>query len=145
MPLIEPPRRRARVFEYYTVASANAAIPEVVKRYELTMRRRAEVMRAEQAMQAALASGSGLDVYTQRKQGLNSALTAFYAAIEDVERMGVAIKGLDEGLIDFPSRRFDDDVWLCWKYGEEEIKFWHEKDSGFGRRKPLEVSDESLV
>lgn len=133
------------MFEYYTVAGANAAIPEVSKRYELVMRRRADVMRAEQALQAALASGSGLDEYSRRKQALNSALTAFYSAIEDVEGMGVALKGLDEGLIDFPSRRFDDDVWLCWKYGEGEIKFWHEKDSGFGKRKPIAVSDESLV
>ena len=47
--------------------------------------------------------------------------------------------------IDFPSKRFDEEVWLCWKYGETEIKFWHEKDSGFMGRKPIEVSDESLV
>lgn len=133
------------MFEYYTVASANAAIPEVSRRYEDVMRRRAEVMQAERMVQASIASGSGLDEYSKRKQGLNSALAGFYAAIEGVERMGVAIKGLDEGLIDFPSRRFDDDVWLCWKYGEGEIKFWHEKDSGFGRRKPIAVSDESLV
>lgn len=145
MPLIEPPWAAARVFEYYTVGSANAAIPEVTKRYELTMRRRAEVMRAEQSLQAALASDSGLDVYSERKQALNSALTAFYSAIEGIESLGVAVKGLDEGLIDFPSRRFDADVWLCWKYGEKEIKFWHEKDSGFGKRKPIAVSDESLV
>lgn len=133
------------MFEYYTVASANAAIPEVSRRYEAVMRRRAEAARAERMVQAAVASGSGLEEYSTRKQALNAALAAFYAEIEGVERMGVAIKGLDEGLIDFPSRRFDDDVWLCWKYGEGEIRFWHEKDSGFGRRKPIAVSDESLV
>ncbi|PIY89584.1 MAG: DUF2203 domain-containing protein, partial [Nitrosopumilales archaeon CG_4_10_14_0_8_um_filter_34_8] len=40
---------------------------------------------------------------------------------------------------------FDQEVWLCWKYGETEIKFWHEKDFGFMGRKPIEVSDESLI
>ena len=37
----------------------------------------------------------------------------------------------------------NEEVWLCWKYGETEIKFWHEKDSGFMGRKPIEVSDDS--
>ena len=41
--------------------------------------------------------------------------------------------------------RFDEEVCLCWKHGETEIKFWHDKESGFMGRKPIEVTDESLV
>ena len=55
------------------------------------------------------------------------------------------MKGLDQGLLDFPSKRFDEEVWLCWKEGETEIKFWHEKDSGFNGRKPVSVDAESLI
>ena len=55
------------------------------------------------------------------------------------------LKGLDEGLLDFPARRFNEEIWLCWKEGETEIKFWHEKDVGFMGRKPISVSTESLV
>ncbi len=65
--------------------------------------------------------------------------------IEDLENTGVVIKGIDEGLLDFPSKRFDDEIWLCWKQGETEIKFWHEKDIGFSGRKPISVDDKSLV
>src|SRR5919112_263647 len=43
-----------------------------------------------------------------------------------------------EGLLDFPSRRFDEEVWLCWKVGETKVKFWHGKEEGFMGRKPLE-------
>jgi hypothetical protein len=50
------------------------------------------------------------------------------------------IKSVDEGLLDFPSKRFDEEVWLCWKAGEDEIKFWHGKDEGFMGRKPLETT-----
>lgn len=57
----------------------------------------------------------------------------------------MVVKSIEQGLLDFPSKRFDEEVWLCWKYGETEIKFWHEKDSGFMGRKPVEISDESLV
>ena len=47
------------------------------------------------------------------------------------------IKSVDEGLLDFPSKRFDEEVWLCLKMGEREVKFWHKKDEGFAVRKPL--------
>ena len=54
-----------------------------------------------------------------------------------MENMGVMIKSVDEGLLDFPSMRFNEEVWLCWKTGETEIKFWHSKQEGFMGRKPL--------
>jgi len=79
------------------------------------------------------------------KQQLNAAITQFYESSEVLEKTGVVIKSIDQGLLDFPSKRFDEDVWLCWKYGETEIKFWHDTDSGFMGRKPIDVSDESLV
>lgn len=133
------------MFEYYTVARANKALPMINKKYTHVMKCRNAVMHAEQDLQMGITPDSKLEEYSQRKQRLNSLLTEFYVAIEDLEKTGVIIKGLDDGLLDFPSRRFDEDVWLCWKYGETEIKFWHEKDSGFSNRKPLVVSDESLV
>ena len=83
--------------------------------------------------------------YVELKQQLNSKITKFYHSIEDLENTGVVVKSIDQGLLDFPAKRFDDEVWLCWKEGETEIKFWHDKDSGFNGRKPIEVSDESLV
>ena len=99
-------------------------------------------MKAEQELQM---SASSLDEYMTQKQKLNSELTKFYQLIEELEETGVSLKGLDQGLLDFPSRRFNEDVWLCWKDGETEIKFWHELDTGFNGRKPITVSDESLV
>ena len=99
-------------------------------------------MKAEQELQM---SASSLDQYMTQKQKLNSGLTKFYQLIEELEETGVSLKGLDQGLLDFPSRRFNEDVWLCWKDGETEIKFWHELDTGFNGRKPITVSDESLV
>ena len=79
------------------------------------------------------------------KQKLNSAVSKFYQSIEDLESTGVMLKGLEQGLLDFPARRFNEEIWLCWKEGETEIKFWHEKDVGFMGRKPISVSTESLV
>ncbi len=50
---------------------------------------------------------------------------------------GVELKGIDEGLVDFPSRRDDRIVYLCWRLGEGSINWWHEIDTGFGGRQPL--------
>jgi hypothetical protein len=85
------------------------------------------------------------DEYIPIKQKLNTAITEFYISSEILEKTGVVIKSLDQGLLDFPSKRFDEDVWLCWKEGETEIKFWHDKDEGFLGRKPIDVSDDTLV
>ena len=83
-------------------------------------------------------SGSPFEGFINKKQELNTAVTNLYRAIEQLEAIGVIIKSVDEGLLDFPSRRFDEEVWLCWKVGESKIKFWHGKDEGFMGRKPLE-------
>jgi hypothetical protein len=51
--------------------------------------------------------------------------------------MGVLIKDINTGLLDFPSIRDDHEVYLCWLYGEERIAFWHEIDAGFAGREPI--------
>ena len=76
-----------------------------------------------------------------KKQELNSAITSFYKSIEDLEATGVSVKSIDQGLMDFPSLMFNEEIWLCWKQGETEIKFWHGKDEGFNGRKPIESVD----
>ena len=130
------------MFRYFTIKSANEALPGVIEKFNKLKKQKNEIMKAEQELQM---SASSLDQYMTQKQKLNSELTKFYQLIEDLEGTGVSLKGLDQGLLDFPSRRFNEDVWLCWKDGETEIKFWHELDTGFNGRKPITVSDESLV
>ena len=99
----------------------------------------------EQELATNVSTTSSLAEYATLKQKLNSIVSKFYKSIEDLESTGVMLKGLEEGLLDFPARRFNEEIWLCWKEGETEIKFWHEKDAGFMARKPISVSTESLV
>ncbi len=133
------------MFSYFTTEQANKILPTVIKKFELTLTKKNNVAMIDQQLQDCLSTTNNLEEYFSLKQNLNSAITELYQAIDDLENMGVMLKSIDEGLLDFPSKRFDDEVWLCWKHGETEIKFWHEKDSGFGGRKPISVSDESLV
>jgi len=126
------------------VTDANKILPIVIKKFNYAKKAKAEVMKMEQQLTTEMMPTS-LEEYTIIKRKLNSSITKFYQSIEDLENTGVSLKGLDEGLLDFPAKRFDEEIWLCWKEGETEIKFWHEKDTGFMGRKPISVSNESLV
>jgi len=133
------------MFRFFTTNQANAALPDVIKKFEYTLAKNAEVKKIEQELQISISTTNSFESYVNLKQTLNSAITKFYDSVEILENTGVVVKSIEQGLLDFPSKRFDEEVWLCWKYGETEIKFWHEKDSGFMGRKPIEVSDDSLV
>jgi len=130
---------------YFSVSDANEILPLVIKKFNYAKKAKAEVMKMEQQLTSEITPTTSLEEYTVNKRKLNSLITKFYQSIEDLENTGVALKGLDEGLLDFPAKRFDEEIWLCWKEGETEIKFWHEKDTGFMGRKPISVSNESLV
>jgi len=130
---------------YFTTNEANQILPEVIKKFENALKKKNEVSKLEQKLQILLETSNKFDEYIPLKQKLNSAITQFFESSEILEKTGVVIKSIEQGLLDFPSKKFDEDVWLCWKYGETEIKFWHDKDSGFMGRKPIDVSDESLV
>jgi len=56
-----------------------------------------------------------------------------------LHREGILVKGLDEGLVDFPHLRpTGEEVYLCWKVGEPRIAYWHPLDTGFAGRRPLD-------
>jgi hypothetical protein len=133
------------MFSYFTVNDANAILPKVIEKYKNLQKQKQEVQKLEAQLNTQMSISFNLAEYADIKRQLNAAVTKFYQAVEDLEGTGVVLKSLEEGLLDFPSKRFDEEVWLCWKEGEKEIKFWHEKDVGFQGRKPLSISDESLV
>ena len=59
-------------------------------------------------------------------------------ALAEIEAIGVQIKDLDIGLLDFPCVVEDEIILLCWKYGEEKIEYWHGLEEGFRGRKPID-------
>lgn len=51
--------------------------------------------------------------------------------------LGAEVKNIREGILDFPARLEGRRIWLCWRMGEPEIRFWHEWDAGFAGRRPI--------
>ena len=133
------------MFQYFTPQQANKALPAVRQKFNYLKTLKDEIVEMQENLQRLVDTDSSQEVYMTKKQELNAAISRLYKAIEDLEAMGVIIKSVDDGLLDFPSMRFNEEVWLCWKDGESEVKFWHGKNEGFSGRKPLPISDESLV
>jgi hypothetical protein len=63
------------------------------------------------------------------------------AAVERIQDAGCIIKDLEIGLVDFPARLNNEEIYLCWRLGEDRIRFWHRPDEGFAGRKPIDPND----
>ena len=127
----------------FTLQQAEALLPQV--RDELlamqSLKAEIDVLRGALAHAVERSAGNGhvhsedaLDAQRRRAEDLVGQLNDRLARLN---AWGVELKGLDEGLIDFPSERDGRVVYLCWKLGEDRIAFWHELDTGFANRQPL--------
>jgi hypothetical protein len=61
--------------------------------------------------------------------------------LEKILATGCLIKDLDIGLLDFPAIVNNEEVYLCWKLGEDRIRYYHRQDEGYAGRKPLDPRD----
>ena len=129
---------------HFTREEATALLEEVrpVAEALVAHRRALTVAAARRARITARISGNGGDFDPQEPRELDEQLEreaeAAKRAVEQLQRLGVLVKDLDRGLVDFPTLRDGEEVLLCWRVGEEEIAHWHGVDEGFAGRKPLD-------
>ena len=81
------------------------------------------------------------DVVTERiesmERELSNTLSRINEGIQSIHERGILVKSIQHSLVDFPYIFEDREVYLCWHSGEQEIKSWHEVDTGFADRQPL--------
>ena len=130
-----------------TVAEANALLPQVRQLIEKLQGVQRSIVQANERLQALslnISAGNGYPIQslkaeakelTQRQRKL---VEAFEVALRQLEETGCLLKDLTIGLIDFYTLRDGELVFLCWKQGEEKIRFWHTLDDGYPGRQPLE-------
>jgi hypothetical protein len=130
---------------YFTTEEARALLPEVrVLAERMVAHRRAlAVATVRHARIAAKIAGNGGGVRPNEIDRLQETMDAeasgVVRCVEELQSLGVLVKDLDEGLVDFPALRGDEEVLLCWRLGEEDIGFWHPADEGFAGRRPLPI------
>ena len=128
---------------HFTPEEANAALEEVrpIAEALVAHRREMAVAATRQARLVQRIAGNGGDFDPQEPRTIEEQLEregqAVARCVEKLERLGVLVKDLDRGLVDFPALRGDEEVLLCWEVGEDEIAYWHGVDEGFAGRKPL--------
>jgi len=135
------------VTRFYDIDDANAALPGLEEILATLAGQRAELVRIRDEVIAAHGEGAAsqtagdtavvhedLRLARLRMQGLVDQMAAGVARIE---AMGITLRDIVDGLVDFPALVNGRQVWLCWKRGEGDIAFWHELDSGFAGRQPL--------
>jgi hypothetical protein len=127
------------MFNFYTPDQANEILPEIKRRFSKIIDKRNEIIKIQNEINSIINGYKSFLLFFDKKKELNKIISSLYREIEEIEEFDILIKSVDEGLLDFPSKRFNEEVWLCWKIGEEKIRFWHGKDEGFIGRKPLSI------
>jgi hypothetical protein len=122
---------------FFTLEEARATLPQIKTLMGQVQTARREILRLRpEALpvieKAALNGGNRLmgelAVHAMRlEQG-----------VKDILALGVTLKDIDAGLIDFIGVRNGREIYLCWRYGEDEIGFWHELNAGIAGRRPLD-------
>lgn len=121
---------------YFTVEEANAALPRLNELLEQLMQGRRAIVEARPDLWPVLKKSIG-NGGSKKAGELLPQFERVQSAAAAIEAMGILLKDADTGLVDFLHRRTDGrEVYLCWRYGEKEVAFWHELHAGFaGRRK----------
>jgi len=150
---------------FYDIDAANAAVPELDGIVGVLAEQRAELVRLRDVVLAAgTSAGDGattavadrssrpaadpsgetqaadppivddLRLTRLRMQGLIDQMAAGVARIDG---LGLTLRDIEHGLVDFPALVAGRQVWLCWQRGEPAIGFWHDLETGFSGRRPL--------
>lgn len=122
---------------YFSLEEANAALDIIRPLMEDVQALRSKIISHQPEIWPAIERSAG--------NGGNPALSKLVKDFEKLDDLlhrilatGAQVKDINTGLLDFPAWRGDHEVFLCWKYGEENIAFWHEIEDGFAGRQPID-------
>jgi hypothetical protein len=120
---------------HFTVDEANGLLPRL-----------SALLDAMQAAQAELTDDEARDALSAAAPGngggspgrlVGEAFLAVRNGLAELQELGVVLRDLGRGLIDFPAILEGREVYLCWEAGEDEVSHWHHLDGGFAGRHPL--------
>ena len=128
---------------HFTPEEANDALVEVGPLVERMVERRrahSEALERQEELEGRIrGNGGGIPPAQLAEAAADVEHEARLLAqvIDEIGEHGAEVKDLDEGLIDFPALRHGETVLLCWKLGEDRIRYWHTVEDGFAGRQPL--------
>lgn len=128
---------------YFTREEANELLPAVRVLAGRMVAHRAALEQVQVRLSAYLerigSNGGGIQPaeLAEAQEAVEREAAGIARCVEGIQELGGVVKDVGEGLVDFLAKREGEDVLLCWKLGEDEIRYWHGVDEGFAGRKPL--------
>ncbi len=127
---------------HFTVEEANELLPTLTQVLEhlqaLAGRLRTAMQEVHRFELRSAQNGHSQKVMPfETDHDLNAIRVDMEQRLEYLHGLGVHLKDIETGILDFPTRMHGHDVYLCWRLGEERVQHWHEIDSGFAGRRPL--------
>jgi hypothetical protein len=128
---------------HFTPEEANDALGEVrplVERMVAHRRAHSEALERQEELEGRIRGNGGGIPPAQLADAaaeVEREARSLARVIDEIGKHGAEVKDLDEGLIDFPAQRRGETVLLCWKLGEDRIRYWHAVEDGFAGRRPL--------
>jgi len=146
---------------FYDIDGANAAVPELDGILSVLAEQRAELVRLrDDVIERSGAEGvsgsrgerrSGSEVDDDRDAGpataddlrltrlrMQGLIDQMAAGVARIDALGLTLRDIEHGLVDFPALVAGRQIWLCWQRGEARVDWWHDLDSGFSGRRPLD-------
>ena len=134
---------RVAPMRHFTPEEANDALADVgplVERMVEHRRAHVEALARQEELEGRIrGNGGGIPPATLAAAAaeVESEARALARTIDEIVEYGVEVKDIDEGLVDFPALRHGETVLLCWRLGEDEIRYWHTVEDGFAGRREL--------
>ena len=122
--------------KHFTLKEARALLPQLRQIFRDVHRRRDRIREADEKL-GNLLQKTHDHLGGPIVNGLLRDLLQMNAQLQRIQKLGVVVKDLDRGLLDFPAVRESREVFLCWELEEDDIEFWHDLDTGYGGRERL--------
>ena len=130
----------------FTPSEANTALSEVRPLAErmVALRTRLGELEEEQreVVRIVAGNGSGYAVGEARSPEFSKLAGELRECVRRLVALGVVVKDLESGLVDFHAVRDGEDVLLCWRVGEDAVEWWHGVEDGFVGRKPIDWDED---
>jgi hypothetical protein len=121
---------------HFTREEANALLPQLTPM--LTQLREAKDELTDTEAHEALSEAAPTNGGGDEGKQVGVAFLEVRRLLEMIEQAGIVLRDIDRGLIDFPAVLEGREVYLCWELGEDGVDHWHDLESGFGGREPLD-------
>lgn len=124
----------------FTVDQANAHVPRLDHLIERVQRGALRLRSERDAVAGALGVAPAalpVERLLTERPDLRLVVEDLDAAVAAIAELGVVLKDVELGLVDFPATLDGEAVFLCWQFGEDRVRYWHRRSEGFAGRRPL--------